>query len=293
MDEFHKPVLLKEVIEFLNLQKDKKYIDATLGGGGDTFEILKRGGVLLGIDFDPEALEFVKRKWKIEARNWNIKEENLTLVKGNFREIGKIAKDIGFEKVSGIIFDLGVSSRHLDKAERGFSFQKSGPLDMRMDPSIRVTAKDLVNGLSKKELYELFTKLGQERRALAISDRIVRARRIKPIETTRELAEIVEKTYGIKEEARIFQALRIAVNDEINNLKRALPEVVSLLEKNGRIIVISFHSLEDRVVKDAFREFQQKGLGEIITKKPVEPSITEKKENRRSRSAKLRVFERT
>ncbi|MBI2190044.1 MAG: 16S rRNA (cytosine(1402)-N(4))-methyltransferase RsmH, partial [Candidatus Levybacteria bacterium] len=265
----------------------KKYIDATIGGGGHSFEILKRGGIVLGIDCDEEAIEYINEKiknQKSKIKYW----ERLALAQGNFRDIGEIARSNHFEQVSGILFDLGVSSHQLEDAKRGFSFQKEGPLDMRMNHKLSVKAADLINGLTKGELYELFSKLAEEPRALAISESIIRARRISPIKTTSELVMAISK---VKSLARVFQALRIAVNDELNNLRSALPQAVSLLEPGGRLAVISFHSLEDRIVKNAFLDFQNKDFGIIITKKPIVPSSLEIKMNKRSRSAKLRVLE--
>jgi 16S rRNA (cytosine1402-N4)-methyltransferase len=295
MNNFHTPVLLKEVIENLRVEKGKKYIDATIGGGGHTVEILKNGGVVLGIDCDREAIEYVRGRWKIESRRWKIKEDNLTLVRGNFRDIDKIAIENGFTKVAGIIFDLGVSSYQLETAERGFSFQKEGLLDMRMDQELHVKAGDLIQVLKKGELYELFSKLGEESRAWQLSSRIVSARGIKPIETTQDLANIIgsiSKGFSkIHPATKMFQALRIAVNDELNALKEALPKAVELLEENARILVISYHSLEDRIVKKLFLEFEALRKGLAITKKPIVPSLFEIEKNRRSRSAKLRVFE--
>ena len=230
------------------------------------------------------------------------------MVKGNFRDIDKIAYENGFDhvkrgygKISGIIFDLGVSGHQLESIDRGFSFQKEGPLDMRMDQDLGVSAADLIKILKKGELYELFTKLGEESRAREFSSSIVRARRIKPIETTRDLALVIERSLGMKHGAtsakasasadkRIFQALRIAVNDELNSLKEALPKAVDLLKRYGRLLVISFHSLEDRIVKNLFLEFESKGKGEILTKKPIMPGLLEIEKNWRARSAKLRVF---
>lgn len=297
MDDFHKSVLLQEVLEFISPKKGERYIDATIGGGGHGIEMLKKGGVLLGIDVDEEALEFVKRRWKLEAGKWNIEEKNLILVRGNFREIDTIARLHGFERVAGILFDLGVSSHQLDTAERGFSFQKEGPLDMRMDKNLTVRAVDLLHALTKGELYELFTKLGEEHRALAISENIIRARGLKRIETTRSLADIIRKVYKekiskIDPATRVFQALRIAVNDELNSLKEALSRALDLLDKNGRILVISFHSLEDRIVKQTFLSFEEERKGKVLTKKPIIAGEEELKDNPRTRSAKLRIFER-
>ena len=287
MNNFHTPVLLQEVLNGLQIVPEKKYIDATIGGGGHSFEILKQGGLVLGIDVDTEALEFARGRWKIECRNWNIEEQNLILAKGNFRDIDKIAHLNNFEKVKGIIFDLGVSSHQIDKASRGFSFQKEGPLDMRMSQDLQVKALDLVNALNKGELYEIFTKLGEEGGARAISEHIIRARSVEPIKTTSDLAKLIRPSARPK----IFQALRIAVNDELNAIRAALPKAYELLESRGRILAISFHSLEDRIVKQQFIEFENENKGRIITKKPIVPSSEERQRNRRSRSAKLRIYE--
>ena len=293
MDRFHVSVLLQEVIDYLQIKHGKKYIDATLGGGGHTREMISRGGIVLGVDADLDAISFIKKNFKFQISNLK-----LTLVQGNFNEIGKIARENGFEKVSGILFDLGVSGHQFDEAQRGFSFSKEGPLDMRMDTALTVSAKDLVNGLTEQELEELFTRLGEERFARKIADSIVKARAKKQIATTRELAEIVKQSvykshYDIHPATRVFQALRIAVNDELNVLREALPQAVDLLEDKGRIAVISFHSLEERIVKHAFIKFMEQGRGTIITKKPLVPTEPEVRKNPRSRSAKLRVFERS
>ncbi|MCL5435184.1 MAG: 16S rRNA (cytosine(1402)-N(4))-methyltransferase RsmH [Patescibacteria group bacterium] len=297
MNNFHTSVLLKEAIDLLQVKKGGKYIDATLGGGGHTKEILSRGGIVLGIDVDEEALDCVEKNFKFQILNFK-----LTLVKGNFRDLEKIARSNNFNKVSGIIFDLGVSSFQIEDGKRGFSFLKGGPLDMRMDKSLGVKAGDLINILPKGELYEIFTKLGEEHRARAISDGIVSARRIAPIKTTGDLLSVISKAYGIKGELtdftranigkRVFQALRIAVNDELESIKEALPKSLGLLQKEGRVAVISFHSLEDRIVKQSFIDFEKRNMGEIITKKPIVAGEEEIKTNPRSRSAKLRVFAR-
>lgn len=296
---FHKSVLLKETIDYLRVEKGKKYIDATLGGGGHGVEILKKGGIVLGIDVDEEAISYTSRRWKLEARNWKISENNWILVRGNFKDLKKIALSNGFQKVSGILFDLGVSSHQIESEDRGFSFQKDSVLDMRMDKSLKVTAADLINGLTKEELNELFTKLAQENLSWAISNRLVRARKIKPIKTTRQLASLIEDVYrrhGMKRSrinpaTRVFQALRIVVNDELNNLREALPQAASLLDWQGRLVVISFHSLEDRIVKNFYQEQERMGNFQILTQKPVVPSLVEIKENPRARSAKMRVLE--
>jgi 16S rRNA (cytosine1402-N4)-methyltransferase len=296
MNDYHIPVLLKEVLDLLQVKKGKRYIDATLGGGGHTFEILNQGGLVLGIDWDKESIDFVKERQK--ASNFS---QNLTLAQGNFSDLEKIALSNGFDKVSGIIFDLGISTHQLEEKNRGFSFLKEGPLDMRMDKSLPIKASDLINVLTKGELYEIFYKLGEERRAHTISNSIISARRIKPIQTTGELASVVQSAYGIRYEPtdfiksklnmRVFQALRIAVNNELGNVEKALPQALDLLESGGRVAVISFHSLEDRIVKLKFKEFQKEGMGKILTKKPISSQNEELSMNRRARSAKLRIFE--
>ncbi len=296
MNNFHTPVLLKEVLGFLEVKEGKRYIDATLGGGGHTGEILRLGGRVLGIDQDEEALKYVKNNFKLQITN-----SKLLTAKGNFRDIDRIAHLNKFDKVGGIIFDLGLSSYQVDNPKRGFSFSKGGPLDMRMDKELAVSARDLINVLPKGELNEIFSKFGEERNALAISRGIVSARRIAPIETTGDLSGIIQQAYGIKGEVndftranlnkRVFQALRIAVNDELGSLEEALPKALGLLESGGRMAVISFHSLEDRIVKQAFAGFEKENKGRVITKKPVTATEEEKRVNTRSRSAKLRVFE--
>jgi 16S rRNA (cytosine1402-N4)-methyltransferase len=279
MSDYHEPVFLKETIEGLRVEKNKKYIDATLGGGGHSFEILRLGGIVLGIDVDQDAIANIENK----------KPENLTVARGNFRDIDKIAHLNKFDKVAGIIFDLGVSSHQIDTPTRGFSFQNEGPLDMRMDQELGVRALDLIKILTKGELCEIFTKFGEETHAWAISDAIVRARSVKPIETTTGLAKIVFAIAG--QSKKVFQALRIAVNDELVSIEEALPKALELLDEDGRLCVISFHSLEDRIVKRKFLEFEEKKMGKIITKKPIVPTDEELERNKRAGSAKLRVFE--
>jgi len=291
MSNFHKSVLLKEIIQGLRVEKGKKYIDATLGGGGHSFEILRLGGIVLGIDVDRDAIEHIESE--IKNKNSKLKNpENLTVARGNFRDIDKIAHLNNFGPpaggVAGIIFDLGVSSHQIDSVTRGFSFQNEGPLDMRMDQKLGVRALDLIKILTKGELCEIFTKFGEESRAWEISNAIVRARRIKPIETTTDLAKIVFTK--ARQNKKVFQALRIVVNDELNSIIEAVPKALKLLEGNGRLCVISFHSLEDRIVKRKFIEFEEKGLGRIITEKPIVPGVEELRANKRSKSAKLRIF---
>lgn len=292
MNNFHKPVLLKEVIDCLNVRKGAKYIDATLGGAGHTEEILRRGGIVLGIDVDKDALDFVRNK-KNEIENF----QNLTLACGNFKDLDTIAHLNNFDKVAGIILDLGVSSFQIDTPERGFSYQKNVPLDMRMDKTLSVTAADLLKILTKGELNELFNKLGEEHSARRISELIVLSRRIKKIETSDDLLEAIrgnDRVVSAFERAKIlskiFQALRIAVNDELNNLREVLPKAIELLDKDASLLVISFHSLEDRIVKRGFEEYERKGMGEIFTKKPITPDTEEMRSNSRSKSSKMRVF---
>jgi 16S rRNA (cytosine1402-N4)-methyltransferase len=296
MNAYHTTVLLKETIDYLGIRPEQKYIDATLGGGGHTFEIINRGGQVLSIDSDEEAINHTKAQLKKE-NVWKVASgsNKITLRKTNFSYIKKIAEEEGFNKVNGIVFDLGVSGHQFDSAERGFSFNKTGPLDMRMDSALTVNARDLVNGLTKGELYELFTQLGEERFARSIANAISNARKIKKIETTKELTDIINQVVPgkLKQDtsARVYQAIRIAVNDEINNLRSALPQAFDLLDANGKLAVISFHSLEDRVVKSQFANWRQEGLGIILTKKPIRPTENEIKQNSRSRSAKLRVIQ--
>lgn len=308
MSSFHTSVLLQEVITLLRVAKGKKYIDATVGGGGHTFEILKRGGVVLGIDVDQSAIDHVKkilrdkdikmlREGQDRSLNISISEyPNIILIRGNFRDIDTIAHSKGFDKVAGILFDLGVSSHQLKSGCRGFSFMHDVPLDMRMDTRLTVKAADLVNALHEGELYDLIHSLGEEHFASPIAFAIIRARAVKPIETTGELARIVREAYRgrrgkIDPATKVFQALRIAVNDELNNLSVVLPKSVTLLERGGRLTVVSFHSLEDRIVKEQFLQFQQMALGTVLTKKPIVPGSEEIAQNKKSRSAKLRVFE--
>ncbi len=289
MAEFHEPALLKETLTYLNVRSNKKYIDATVGGGGHAVEIVKRGGEVLGLDVDPEAIEAAKKRLarldsagRSEARQ------------GNFKNIDKIARENNFYPVAGILYDLGLSSYQLERSGRGFSFQKDEPLDMRADPDLTVTAADLVNGLGEKELTKLFEKYGEESRARAVAGAIIRSRWDKPIRTSAELADIV--TQVVREPrkthpaTKVFQALRIAVNDELNNLQSSLPQAFGLLEADGRLVVISFHSLEDRIVKDFIGGIGE-DRGKILTKKPITPSEEEVEGNPRARSAKMRAVE--
>ena len=279
MNTFHTPVMLGEVIEGLDVREGKKYIDATVGGGGHAVEIERRGGRILGIDQDPEAVEFAKQnlKWKI--------------VRGNFRDIEKIAKENGFENADGILFDLGVSSHQIDTPNRGFSFRfPEALLDLRMNPGQGVSASEYIKKLSEQELYEIFASFGEEKLARAIARGIVRARRISPLITIGDVIGVVDSVIGDPREkmgtyARIFQALRIAVNDELGALKDGLRGAAVVLGSGGRLVVLSYHSLEDRIAK---LEIGRLGL-RAINKRPITPGDSELQENSRSRSAKLRV----
>jgi len=281
MTAFHEPALLKEAIEFLNVRPGKKYIDATVGGGGHAVEIVKRGGSLLGIDVDPDAIESARKKLKV--------------VQGNFKNIEKIARENDFYPVAGILYDLGLSSHQLEHSGRGFSFQKDEPLDMRADPKLKVTAANLVNGLAESELTKLFEKYGEESHARAVAGAIIRSRWDRPISNSKELAGIISRVVRRKSKlhpaTKVFQALRIAVNDELNNLKSSLPPAFGMLEDGGRLVVISFHSLEDRIVKEFFKNMIKRDLVKGLTRKPVTPSEEEIERNPRARSAKLRAVE--
>ncbi|HXS14999.1 MAG TPA: 16S rRNA (cytosine(1402)-N(4))-methyltransferase RsmH [Candidatus Saccharimonadales bacterium] len=286
MSSYHTSVLLQEAVNALQIQKDEKYIDTTLGAGGHTKEIVHRGGIVLGIDQDEEAREEAKR---------NLTNLPVTVVYGNFSNLLTIARENGFDTVSGVLFDIGVSSHQFDEGGRGFSFQFDTPLDMRMDKNLGVTAADLINGLTKGELVELFIKYGEEKFAHRIANNIIRIREEHPIVTTGELSDVVVRSYPVKGKihpaTKVFQALRIAVNDELNALREALPQAVELLKSGGRVAVITFHSLEDRIVKESFLRFGEEGLGTVITRKPIQPTEEEIQKNKRARSAKLRVFE--
>lgn len=306
MSDYHIPVMLKEVLEFLNIQKDHWYIDCNIGGGGHTKGILEKGGNVIGIDLDPDAIKQVVQEFNPSLHYLNHGVINVTdgliIAQENFADIDSVVSEVKAMKqfnnltINGVLFDLGVSTHQLEETERGFSFNNDAPLDMRMNPTKGTSAKDLVNGLYEKELAELFLKLGEENWSKPIAKRIVQYREKKQIETTGELANIILSVRGrssserIHPATRVFQALRIAVNDELNSLKEALPKAFEVLEPGGRIVVISFHSLEDRIVKNYFRELEEKKLAKVITDKPIETSEEETNLNPRSRSAKLRVI---
>ena len=289
----HLPVMLTEVISLLSVKPGKKYIDSTVGGGGHTEAILKKGGEVLGIDQDPTSLA--------EARKHLFACPGVfRLVRTNFVNLQKIASEEDYYPVDGILFDLGFASFQMDNPERGLSLSKDGPLDMRLDPGLGVTAADILNALSETQLYNLIKDVGEADNARSLTRAIVARRRLEPFTHTRELANLVEHvnpSYRTKTRlhpaTKIFMALRIAVNSEFENLRSVLPQALGLVESGGRIVVISFHSGEDRIVKDTFREWEGLGKVEILTNKPVVPSNLEILNNPRSRSAKLRAVVKT
>ena len=288
----HVPVLLKEAIDFLNVRRGGTYIDATVGLGGHSYEIAKRLGApghLIGLDKDPAALE--KAGFRLQAsgiQDW----PTVTLLHRSFAEIADGQRPA---TIDGILADIGVSSLQLDDAARGFSFQADGPLDMRMDPQNEQTAEQVVNHLDERELADVIYEFGEERRSRRIARAIVRSR---PIRSTKQLADVVSaaarsmKHERIHPATRTFQALRIFVNRELDDLKALLSAAPRILKPGGRVVVISFHSLEDRIVKDAFREGNMKDkYYRVLTKKPVTASEEESDRNPRARSAKLRAAE--
>ena len=305
MEFKHIPVLLKETIEGLNIKPDGIYVDGTIGGAGHSKEIIKKlspKGILIGIDKDEEALK---------AAESNLKGyKNYKLVHGNHDNIKEILEEIGIDKVDGILLDLGVSSYQLDEKTRGFSYISDNKLDMRMDRNQKLSAYDVVNKYDEQRLADIIYKYGEEKYARKIAKSICILRKNKPIETTKELVEIIEKNLPKTKEGhpakKTFQAIRIEVNNEIEPLYNTVKESVECLKEGGRLCIITFHSLEDRAVKEAYIDSQGKctcpkdlpycicgckSLGKIITKKPIEASIKEKETNPRSKSAKLRIFE--
>ena len=291
----HVPVLLNEVLDFLAPARGGVFVDATAGCGGHAAEILKRlppEGILIGIDRDEEALAIAGNR--LEA----VSPGKSKLVKGNFAEIKFILDKLGIRGINGILFDLGVSSIQLDKGYRGFSILNDGPLDMRMDRSSALTAYDVINRYPERALSDLFWSMGEERQARRIARHVVYARKKKPVETAGELAEIVKKAawrrggrQKIHPATRVFQAVRIEVNGELDALKSALQELAGCLVKGARVCVISFHSLEDRIVKHFFRDMSGTGAFRLMNKKPVTAGAEEVENNPRSRSAKLRCAE--
>ncbi len=282
----HIPVLQDEVIRLLNVKKDELYVDCTIGLGGHSKFIIENGGRVIGIDCDSEALELAKEALSEYKDKMKFKQ-------GNFKDIDRILEESDIKKVSGFLYDLGTSSYQLETKERGFSFMLDGPLDMRMDRRQAKTASQIVNREPFNRLYKIIGEYGEEPRATQIARRIISNR---PIQTTSKLTSIITKVYKgkrgkIHPATKTFQALRIAVNDELSNLKDSLDKILPYLEKGGRVVVISFHSLEDRIVKEKFKRWENEGIFNILTKKPITPSNYEIKQNPRARSAKLRAGE--
>ena len=306
MEFKHIPVLLNETIDGLNIKKDGIYVDGTIGGANHSKKIIEKlsaQGFLIGIDRDEEALKAAKENLK----GYN----NFKLIHGNHDNIKEILEDIGIEKVDGILLDLGVSSYQLDEKTRGFSYIGDNKLDMRMDKTQKISAYDVINKYKEEKLAEIIYKYGEERFSRKIAKSICNERQKKPIETTKELTEIIENVIPFSKDGhpakRTFQAIRIEVNNEIEPLYNTILDCINLLKDGGRLCTITFHSLEDRAVKEAYIEAQgkctcpkdlpycvcgSKTLGKIINKKPIEASEEELKMNSRAKSAKLRIFER-
>lgn len=294
--KYHIPVMLEEALRYLDLAPGKVIVDATIGTGGHAQGILEKimpGGRLIGIDRDEDSLAVARKRLEPFG-------SACQLVYGNFMDIDEILKALKVTSVDGMLLDLGISSYQLDDPNRGFSFQREGPLDMRLDRRSYISAYDLVNNLNREEISDLLRSFGQERWHNRIAQFVVREREKSPIATTSQLSKIVASAvpsryrhYRIHPATRTFQAIRIAVNRELESLKVAIDKAVELLESSGRICVISFHSLEDRIVKFGFRQWAASGGLKIITPKPLTPTMQEVHGNPASRSAKLRVAERT
>lgn len=289
----HKPVMCKEVIESLNLRPGLTIVDATLGLGAHASAILEKispKGRLIGIDRDTDSLEIAKNRLKVY-------EDNVSLVHADFRAIDKVFAQLNIKKIDGILFDLGVSSYQLDSQDRGFSFRYDAPLDMRMDKTSYILAYDLVNNLTEKEISDILWAFGEERWHNRIAKYLIQKRALSPVTTTGQLKEAVMKAipHGgihstrIHPATRTFQAFRIAVNRELEALEESLAKVPEFLKKGARVCVLSFHSLEDRIVKHNFKDNALKGIFRIITKKPLLPTRQEVIDNPRARSVKMRV----
>ena len=306
----HKSVLLDETIEGLNIKPDGIYVDGTLGGGGHAYEVCRRlnnKGSFIGIDQDAAA---------IEAAGTRLSDfgERVTIIRSNYCDMKSRLHEKGIDKVDGIVLDLGVSSYQLDTADRGFSYREDAPLDMRMDRRQKMTARDIVNDYSEMDLYRVIRDYGEDKFAKNIAKHIVAARQVKPITTTGELTEIIRESIPMKMQVksghpakRTFQAIRIELNRELDVLRDSLDGMIDILDDGGRLCIITFHSLEDRIVKTIFRKNEnpctcpsdfpvcvcgKKSKGKVITRKPILPGETEMEENPRSKSAKLRIFER-
>lgn len=293
----HIPVLTKEILDYLKPMPGGKFIDCTLGEGGHTTAILKKiapKGTILSIDLDARTVE----NFKIQSFKLKNKK-NIILAHGNFSDLKKIVERKKFKKADGILIDLGWNIGQFENSGRGFSFQKDEPIDMRYDvESLNITARDIVNGYKEKDLADIFWKFGEERFSRKIAKAICKERKKKKIKTTFELVGIIQKSIParfrnkkIHFATKTFQALRIETNRELENLEKALPQALDILKKEGRMVVVSFHSLEDRIVKNFFRQKKQEGRVKILTKKPVIASEKEIELNKRARSAKLRVIQ--
>lgn len=310
MEFQHKSILLTECMDGLSIKPDGIYVDGTLGGGGHSFHILERlgeRGRLIGIDQDEDAIKAATKR--LEAY-----ENKVTIVRDNYEHFQTILSTLSIPKVDGILLDLGVSSYQFDEADRGFSYRFDAPLDMRMDRRQDFTAKDLLNSYSEAELYRIIRDYGEDKFAKNIAKHIVREREKKPIETTFELSEIISHAIPMKMRVqgghpakKTFQAVRIALNRELEVLEESIEEMIKALKPKGRLCIITFHSLEDRIVKKAFRTAEdpcicpkdfpicscgRKSLGKVISRKAICPTALEMEENPRSKSAKLRIFER-
>ena len=306
----HKSVLLYETVDSLNIKPDGIYVDGTLGGGGHAYEVCSRlgkHGRLIGIDQDADAIAAATKRLEPFA-------DKVTVVRSNYENIASVLHDLGIEKVDGIYLDLGVSSYQLDTASRGFTYREDAPLDMRMDQRNTQTAADIVNTYSETELYHIIRDYGEDRFAMNIAKHIVQRRQEKPYETTGELIETIKAAIPAKIRAtgghpakRTFQAIRIELNHELDVLNRSIDTMIDLLNPGGRLSIITFHSLEDRIVKKRFRDNEnpcicppefpvcmcgRKSKGTVITRKPIVPGEEELEYNKRSKSSKLRVFER-
>ena len=310
MEFKHISVLLDETIEELHIKPDGIYVDGTLGGGGHAYHVcqkLSEKGRYIGIDQDADAIA-------ASTKRLEPFKDKVTIVRDNYVNMPKVLHDLGIEHVDGILLDLGVSSFQLDEKERGFTYRVDAPLDMRMDQRQTQTASDIVNGYEEKELYRIIRDYGEDKFAKNIAKHIVAARQVKPITTTGELTEIIRESIPMKMQVksghpakRTFQAIRIELNRELDVLRESLDGMIDILDDGGRLCIITFHSLEDRIVKTIFRKNEnpctcppdfpvcvcgKKSKGKVITRKPVLPGEKEMEENPRSKSAKLRIFER-
>ena len=300
---YHRPVLVRESVESLAPRAGSLVVDGTCGGGGHTAEILRAGADVLALDQDPDAIEFAGEKLAEYGGR-------VTLVQANFREAGRVLDELGIVGIGGALLDLGVSSRQLENASRGFSVMRQGPLDMRMDPRRELTAATIVNSYSEEDLTRIFRELGEEPAARRIASQLVKLRKTTPFQDTMQLSKAIEKIvwrHGRRHPAtQVFQALRMEVNDELGALEEGLGALTKRLESGSRIAVIAFHSLEDRIVKNFFRDRSREWLDRpewpeprrnpdftlrLVTDKPIEPGENEQRNNPRSRSAKLRVAE--